>query len=299
MRKILTLSLVLFFSISTTSIIAQTQSEYEPLQMLIKFDVGISQADITEYMNEIGATEIWKTPITKTRLWELENFNGVQTYYNDSTIDDIIGTIIVQDGRDDIDEVGLNFRTKITPGVAATGPGGGPGNQSSDNAETLPSYAALCHKNIDKAGGSNANLRIAVLDTGNDSYFSGINPVFEYNYVYNTSNGMDLNGHGTTMFNLIGTTFEANSLLSVGDIEWDNRVTHNYQGFGEISNILLAMEEAAEAGADVINMSFSYLCTDSLVNLLFEESIDELESMNILINASAGNQENDNDGPQN
>jgi len=100
------------------------------------------------------------------------------------------------------------------------------------------------------------------------------------------------------MTNLIATTFEANSIFKASDVEWDLRVTHDYNGIGDISDILLAMEQAAQAGADVINMSFSYLCTDSLVNLLFEESIAELETMNILINASAGNQANDNDGLQ-
>jgi len=51
MRKLFTLSLVLFFSISTTSIFAQAHlSGYDPLQMLIKFEPGTSEDSIDYYM---------------------------------------------------------------------------------------------------------------------------------------------------------------------------------------------------------------------------------------------------------
>lgn len=297
MRKILTLLLVLFFFISSNSVFAQVHSTYASQQMLIKFEAGTAEEDITRYKDSIHAVELWVTPITKTRLWELNNFQGIQEVYDDSTIDDIIGTIIVQDGRDDIDEVGLNFDTKITPGSSGgNGQGGGANGDPLENDHaSFPTYTALCNRNITKPGGKKYGLRIAVLDTGNEKEFSGIVADFEYNYITDTYDAIDLNGHGTSMANLIGQSFEANSKFGVKDLEWDFRVTHNANGIGNIADILLAMEEAADDGADVINMSFSYVCTDTLVNKLFEESIEVLEEMNILINASAGNQEINND----
>jgi len=293
MKNLITLlfTLVLF---AFSQLNAQ-QSPFGAKELLIKFDSSTTAAEIAQHADDIGATEIWVSPITQTRLWTFTDFTLVNQYYNPpSTINGIIGTVVVQQDHDDIDDSGLNFQTKIDPGTLG---GLGGGNGLPEGA-SLPSFSSICSEKKD-AKSTNTNVKITIMDTGNNPTQSGIYPVSSKNYFNNSTAVYDPNGHGTSMARLAKESFEANSQYSASQVEWDIRLTHDNLGNGSAANILLALEEAAYEGSDIINMSFSYNSTNGYLNTIMQESIEAVEAMNVLIVASAGNDAHNNDSTTN
>ena len=284
------LCLLAFFQINAQ------QSSFGERELLIKFDNSMTEAEIDQYALDISATEVWVSPITQTRLWTVTDFTQIGIYYNNdpSSINDIIGTVLVQDDDEDIDESGVNFQTKIDPGTFGGNSGGSGSGGENENENALPSFGSICSAKRDEKS-TNKNLKITIMDTGNNPLHSGIYPVSAKNYFNNSSNVTDPNGHGTAMTNLCKTSFLANSQFKSDDVDWDIRLTHDQNGTGSAANILLALEEAALAGSNIINMSFSFNSNNTYLHDIMQASIAAVEEMGIMVIASAGNDSNNND----
>jgi len=79
-------------------------------------------------------------------------------------------------------------------------------------------------------------------------------------------------------------------------VKFDIRKTHDSEGFAYMSNVVFALLDAIDAGASIINMSFSL--TDIYNDTLFyplKNAIEYAEEEGVLIIASAGNHSLDND----
>ena len=74
------------------------------------------------------------------------------------------------------------------------------------------------------------------------------------------------------------------------NISFDIRKTHDEEGLGNISDIVFATIDAVDAGANIINMSFSYyeILTEEELNPL-QLAIDYAQSKGVLVVCSAGN----------
>lgn len=108
-------------------------------------------------------------------------------------------------------------------------------------------------------------VKIAVVDTGvdyNDSLLKGkIDTSDGYNFINNTSNAMDDNGHGTGVTGIITTNsnVSSNDLLGVSgnlNVQIIPIKVLDSSGSGDSDIIAEGIQYAADKGADIINLSF-------------------------------------------
>jgi len=278
--------LSMFFTIAYSATLSA--QIHERLGILVRFDPGAPQDSVDVLLEEFSAVEKWISPLSETRYWKL----GIDTFPyqapSGTTYNVINDLILAARNRDTVAGSGLNYRAQTQP-ISSNAVSIG---QNSENGATPP----ICIEDINNPNSSNTGLRIAILDTGLTGTVMGTPPVYTWNYVDNNINVEDLNGHGSTMTTIIANTFEKNSDYTTDDIEWDIRKTHDINGRAYNSEIIYAMEQAAVAGADIINMSFSHFARHSdASNEMLKYSVELLEQNNILVVASAGNKSKNND----
>lgn len=132
-------------------------------------------------------------------------------------------------------------------------------------------------------------VQVAIIDSGIDVS----HPEFRgrlmtgYNYLAPGSPPVDDYGHGTHVAGLIGAV--ANNALGVAGVapkvRIDARKVLNSQGSGTISNVSKAIREAADAGAEIINLSLE----SSAPNPTMEAAVQYAYSKGVLLIAAAGN----------
>jgi len=122
------------------------------------------------------------------------------------------------------------------------------------------------------------------IDDDNNGY---IDDIYGYNFIYNNSDPMDDNGHGTYCSGIIAAG--GNNNYDITGICWNARIMGlKIMGMledGSTSDAAVAIYYAVENGADVISNSWS-IQNDSK---LLKDAIDYAHSQGVIIVASAGN----------
>lgn len=134
-----------------------------------------------------------------------------------------------------------------------------------------------------------ATVQVAIVDSGidvNHPEFRG-RLMAGYNYLAPGSPPVDDYGHGTHVAGLIGAV--ANNAVGIAGtapkVRIDARKVLNSQGSGTISNVSKAIREAADAGAEIINLSLE----SSAPNPTMEAAVQYAYSKGVLLIAAAGN----------
>ena len=263
----------------TTSVVKAQSGPalYDDRSFLIRFDEGTTQSEIEIVLQEMQSHEIWVSPLTQTRKWELNS--DVEFPYDNAALGIVILDINEQrDGasaRANVDETDLNFLYAVDP----------TNSSGSGNAQNY------CYNRLSHSSNNEPNLTIAILDTGFGGSTYGVSPTNSWNYVNNSPSVQDNNGHGSHIFSIIESTFVDNTGFHPSNINWDIRKTHDADGVAELGNIILALEEAVTDGADIINMSTSFYDQENIEQQTMVENVIEIiEENNVLIVASAGNE---------
>ncbi|MBN2592049.1 MAG: S8 family serine peptidase [Sedimentisphaerales bacterium] len=114
-----------------------------------------------------------------------------------------------------------------------------------------------------------------------------VDDIYGYNFIYNNSDPMDDNGHGTYCSGIIAAG--GNNDFDITGICWNTRIMAlKIMGLledGSTSDAVLAIYYAVENGADVISNSWS-MPNDSK---LLKDAVDYAYSQGVIIVASAGN----------
>ena len=136
------------------------------------------------------------------------------------------------------------------------------------------------------AGETGSGVKIAVLDSGLDTYgevmaYGGIDLVDS-----EESYGDDITGHGTSVAGIIAAPIDGSGIVGVspGAEIYNVRVLDN-GNTGTISRIVDGIDWCIENGMDIINMSFG---TENYSQIL-DEKITEAAQAGIIMVSSAGN----------
>ena len=137
--------------------------------------------------------------------------------------------------------------------------------------------------------GNLGTVQVAIVDSGidvNHPEFRG-RLMTGYNYLAPGAAPVDDYGHGTHVAGLLGAVANnAGGIAGVAPkVRIDARKVLNSQGSGTISNVSRAIREAADSGADIINLSLE----SSASNPTMEAAVKYAHSKGVLLVAAAGN----------
>ncbi|MDR1159087.1 MAG: S8 family serine peptidase [Syntrophomonadaceae bacterium] len=137
---------------------------------------------------------------------------------------------------------------------------------------------------------SNKNeVIVATLDTGIDfthPFLRNRISDIRWNFVKGDNNPNDVDGHGTHVGGIIVDSTPPNVKIMPLKVLGDD-------GLGSSSNIYNAIIYAADSGADIINMSLGSNMGEDTRDPLYERAIDYAISRNVIVIASAGNDNGD------
>lgn len=186
--------------------------------------------------------------------------------------------------------------------------------QSSPNDPRFYQQTNLTQVNFpsawDKTTGS-SNLVIAIIDTGinanhedllyrmwvnqkeipsngiDDDGNGYVDDYRGYNFITNTTDISDQNGHGTGISSIIAAN--TNNAVGMAGVNWQSQImilkALNVSGGGEYSDVARALHYATDNGAKVVNMSFgTYFDSTEL-----QEAVDYALDRGVVIVAAAGN----------
>lgn len=149
------------------------------------------------------------------------------------------------------------------------------------------------------------NVPIAVIDTGINYELADFKGKVDlnkgYNFVKNTKNVMDDNGHGTHVSGIIAA--QANNGYSIAGINQYSTIIPikalDANGAGDMYNIVKGIKHAVDNGAKVINMSLGddpritamldKLGIETLESSVFEEALKYAEDKNVTVVCASGN----------
>jgi subtilisin family serine protease len=141
-----------------------------------------------------------------------------------------------------------------------------------------------------EASGGHLNIvRVFVLDTGVD--FSHPDLIAKlapgHNYLNSFSTAQDDNGHGTHVSGLIAGALNGTGMVGPGlQVEITPFKVLNYGGVGGVSSIGQAIRDAADQGADIINMSLEIALDTFALRTATEYAV----SKGVLVISASGNQ---------
>jgi hypothetical protein len=133
------------------------------------------------------------------------------------------------------------------------------------------------------------DVTVAVLDTGIDFNHPFLRERISdtrWNFISGDNNSNDAEGHGTHVSGIIVDSTPSNVKIMPLKVLGDD-------GKGSTLNIHNAIIYAADSGADIINMSLGGHLGGSTRCLLTENAVDYALSMNVIVIASAGNENDD------
>ena len=253
--------------------------ETHSTQYFVKLAEGISNQEINNLMAELNSVELWRNDQLNLRLWAVKSFP-----YScfDGDISDIEEHLVRSKKKTDIDEVTVDMIFEL---------------EATDYTVESSYFDNL---NLQAAIGSNS-IKISILDSGisdpailNNSHYDGPTVYTGYDYIDNDLIPDDENGHGTHIAGVIHKLVSQSGASS--NVSFDIRKTHDKNGLGNISDLIYAIVDAVDAGAHIINMSFSYYdkLEQGKLNPL-QLAIDYAEENGVLVVASAGNRFLNND----
>lgn len=137
-----------------------------------------------------------------------------------------------------------------------------------------------------------ANIRVAVLDSGIDGSHPELNAkvVMGYDFVENDATPQDANGHGTHVAGIIAA--ETNNMTGVASLGWNTTLmigrVLDANGNGSHAAIANAIYWATDNGAKVINLSLG----GSTGSQTLSDAVHYAATHDVVIVASAGNNGN-------
>ena len=252
--------------------------DIHPTKYFVHLEPGTAQTTIDSLLNALNSVEVWAKTEIGLRLWQVNSFPYVSS---DGIISNIDAHVTRSKSKTEINDLSLSAGYQVNdPGNPATA--------ACFDSLQLPSIQG------------NHSVKISILDTGigygaDDWSMNGFSiPFTGYDYINNDSNPNDQHGHGSYIAGLIQQI--ASPLPLFNNITYDIRKTHDRFGHGYLSELIPAIVDAVDAGADIINMSFSY--QDYRIDTLFRPmqlAVQYAEQQGVLIVASAGNAGIDND----
>ncbi len=286
-----TTTLAIFMALCSIGLFYQlnAQSPYSPDRYMLVFDAGTAQTYIDDLMLELNSEQVWVSPLSDVHLCEVKFFPF--------TINEGGFLITITDINEVIDRA--KKKSKVTGGdydfIANIEPfNRGTGREPAD-----------CQGQFDLDNALGAEIvRIGIFDTGISSTIgsTGQFAIDNYTgrgYVDASASVLDDNGHGTHVAGSIaGVNYIANSFYPSSRIEYDIRKTHDDEGYGYISDVILALDESIlQADIRIATMCFSYYAEPEDEPVPFEIAIQTAAAEGVLVIASAGNDHHDNDAP--
>ncbi len=256
---------------------------YHSNQFFVNLDSAVEEDTIVALLEDLNATELWRSGHLDIALWEVNEFPF--TTVDGETILNIHDAILRSKKKTKIHDATLNIQQQMPflPGASST---------CFDISEF-----ALIH-------GDSSVIKISILDTGiselTDNSTGQLNydlmTYTGYDYVQGDQIPDDEHGHGTHITGIIHSITHQVSPAS-GKISFDIRKTHDFEGKAYLSAVVMALLDALDADADIINMSFGY--RDIYHDTLFfplQIAIEEAKNKDALVVVAAGNDGLDNDG---
>ncbi|MEW7292142.1 S8 family serine peptidase [Aquimarina sp. 2304DJ70-9] len=251
-----------------------------PSLYFVTLDPTITQAEVDILLDELNSEEIWHRPEINLRLWNTVSFPYISA--QGQTVTNIDGQVQGAQGKTDVDGVEFNIG-HIVP------------TQPMD-------IQGLCFDTIvpQYATGTNP-IKISIFDTGitqvsgnSPGYAFSIPQYTGYDYIDDDEIPEDLNGHGTHIAGLIHHLLSAQGSTSA--VSFDIRKTHDDLGRGFISNLIPAILDAVNEGANILNFSFSYQNRNvNPTGRPLKLAVDYAEQMGAMVIAAAGNTNENND----
>ena len=290
----------IFVILFTTRTQAQ-ESNFDSMELVIRFEAGTPQAIIDSFKLAYNATEdttISPSPVSGIHLWTVSSFPAG----SGNNLNDINEVVNDAQSMAEVNSAGLNYETELIP-------------YSYDNncQQMAIDPTVFCESDFSTIiTPGNSAVKIAILDTG-IGYSIDIDgardfkvpflfePYFEsyfgYNFIDRNLEPKDDHGHGTHTAGIIA---ELIFLAGNDEISLESYKTHNGNGVGTVFNIVLAVDEIIlqnYPSPSVINMSFGYNAPPPTIKAEpLEVAIEIAGSRNMLVVASAGNDAIDNDG---
>ncbi|MEM7380864.1 MAG: S8 family serine peptidase, partial [Bacteroidota bacterium] len=241
-----------------------------------------SDDEVVDLLTDLNSVEVWFREEINLRLWNTNVFP--YTSMAGEQITNINGQIARAKKRAKLNDVEFNFGSVLRDPMA------------SQDLFCFESSSVL-------APASDASVKIAIFDSGIDeNALMGIAPNLldeysGYDYVNDDEVPEDQNGHGTQITSLIYHLI--NKEQEAPDITFDIRKTHDAEGIGYLSHLIPAILDAIDEGAQILNFSFSYqdVNTDTS-NRPLRLAIDYAAQNGVLMVASAGNTNNNNDADE-
>ncbi len=252
-----------------------------PSLFFVTLDPAISQQAVDNLLDELNSEEIWYRPEINLRLWNTVLFP--YTNAAGQTVTNIDGQVQGAEGKTDVEGVEFNIG-HIVP------------RQPVD-------IQGFCFDNVvpQYATGTNP-IKISIFDTGFTPQADGNFPGYSFNiteytgydYIDDDEVPDDQNGHGTHIAGVIHHLLNQQGTPSA--VSFDIRKTHDALGRGFISNLIPAILDAVNEGANILNFSFSY--QNKNVNTTgkpLKLAVDYAEQMGAMVVAAAGNTNENND----
>ena len=156
-----------------------------------------------------------------------------------------------------------------------------------------------------------SSVVVAVLDTGinynhedlaANMWNGGVTyPKHGYDFISNTNDPMDQNGHGTHVAGTIGAV--GNNSKGTTGVCWGVKLMAvrvlNAEGSGTTAGVIQGIDFAVARGAKVINMSLGGGPEDTTTDTAFSNSITSARDAGVLVVAAAGNDNVNNDSGSN
>lgn len=237
-------------------------------RVLIKTESWINEQFLASYGSNIRTFKSYRgiaITATKSSLLELINRHYVKEVWNNSQI------------------IALNFNTQLTSLSDM--------RRGIDNVTSHLGIAELWNEGLFGDG-----VRVAILDSGiklnhpalNETRSGSSRIIATWNFLDNTSNVEDDNGHGTALAGIIGSNgrygyamgIAPNSLLIIGKII-------DSAGKGTIENLIAAIDWAIENNAEIINLSVGRPLQSFTAPEI--ESINYASDLGVIVCVAAGN----------
>lgn len=149
---------------------------------------------------------------------------------------------------------------------------------------TIPDLKNNAWINVAEASG------LAGVDDDKNGY---IDDIHGYNFVAESGDSADDNGHGSHCSGTIGA--QGNDRYGIVGINWDVSIMAvkfiSYDGTGTLENAVKAIDYARKNGAQIMNSSWGGLAK----SLILQQAVADANAAGILFVAAAGNNGSDND----
>lgn len=223
-----------------------SENTYSDSQFFVYLEDSISSDTLLALLTDLNATEVWSDDdYEDLALWQV---NGFPFSTEDSVVITNIAEAILRAQK----------KTKIRDATFDF-------NNQSLNLQTANNgYEYFADSIFNMVAGTNP-VKISILDTGISDLSDNSDSNFNFNltqysgwdYVKNDSFPNDEHGHGSHIAGIIYHTIHK-STVTHNQISFDIRKTHDSEGQSFMSDLVIALADAIDENADIVNMSFSF-----------------------------------------